>query len=344
MEPPKALTYKELERHIQAQQPDDELYIRVTKPKLRMPWSEERLAKFLTCPIYTGCFSEHRRWKRGSMIIRDATYWVPLIVLTLGSRIAEILLLKRTDIRFRNNAYCFAIGSGLEQPGKTEDSKRIVPIPQLLLDLGFIEWFQALPDSHGVLLFPEAARRTTSGDVTSAFGKHLRRILERLDLADFDEDFYAMRKTLLSMLRSASVSDGQRQAIAGHKHGSILNVHYTAHQTHDLKAAVDKADFKLEIGRRRKYGFPVILRCNLAQQEELKVDVTINDDGQAASVRIQTESATDPVFEFVKQPNSTANTLRQVARELRDIVSGRSLRLPKDVMKRGAFEHFLALA
>ncbi len=178
-EPPAVLSYKEIQRHVAAQAPDDELYVRVTKPKLRMPWTDERLAGFLTSPIYTGCFSEHRRWRRGKKIIRDATYWVPLIVLTIGSRIAEILFLRRRDILFRNGHYCFAISSGPAEPGKTEDSRRVIPIPQLLLDLGFVEWLHALREDHGVLLFPEAVARSSTGDVTSAFGKHLRGILGR---------------------------------------------------------------------------------------------------------------------------------------------------------------------
>ena len=54
-ETPSAISYKEVERAIQAAAPDDPLYIRVTKPKIRMPWTEERLAQFLTCSIFTGC-------------------------------------------------------------------------------------------------------------------------------------------------------------------------------------------------------------------------------------------------------------------------------------------------
>ncbi|MEY8837453.1 tyrosine-type recombinase/integrase [Cribrihabitans sp. XS_ASV171] len=302
------------------------------------------MAQFLTCPIFTGCLSEHRRWKRGRLIIRDATYWAPLIVLTLGSRIEEILLLKRADVRFRNGTYCLAIGSGPEAPGKTEDSKRVVPIPQLLLDLGFVEWFQALPESHGVLLFPEATRRTTTGDVTSAFGKHLRRILDRLGLGDFDEDFYALRKTFLSMLRQAKVNDGQRQAIAGHKHGSILNIHYTAHNTRDLKAAVDKADFKLEIGRIPRFGFPVIKRCDLAAREKLDVEVTINDAGAAASIRILSPGAAMPVFEFVERESTSMEERITVGNNLKKIFADRSINLPKNPSKRAALEYLQALA
>ncbi|WP_049643935.1 DUF7737 domain-containing protein [Candidatus Rhodobacter oscarellae] len=42
------------------------------------------------------------------------------------------------------------------------------------------------------------------------------------------------------------------------RHGSVINVHYTAHHINDLKAGADKADFRLQIGRKRQHGFPVI--------------------------------------------------------------------------------------
>ncbi len=343
-EPPSVLSYKEIQRHVAAQAPKDELYVRVTKPKLRMPWTEERLAKLLTSPIYTGCQSKHRRWKRGPLIIRDATYWVPLIVLTIGSRIAEILLLKRSDILYRNGHYCIAISSGPAERGKTEDSRRVIPIPQLLLDLGFVEWFHALREEHGALLFPDAAQRSANGDVTSAFGKHLRRIFDHLELGDFDEDFYALRKTLSSILRSEDVNDGQRKAIAGHKHGDVLNVHYTAHNTKDLKAAVDKANFQLEIGRRRQYGFPVIKNCALAKSSALVVEVTLGDASDAASIIIRDKQLTEPLFKYDQRLQKQAEDKKCAARQLRDIIAQRPLNLPKNTLKRAAFEHLMALA
>ncbi|WP_245840994.1 site-specific integrase [Puniceibacterium sediminis] len=333
------LSYRELERHVQAQAPEDELYVRVTKPKTRMPWSEERLAKFLTSPVYTGSASEHRRWQRGNVIVRDATYWVPLIVLTMGSRIEEILLLKRRDVLLRNSVLSFSINSGCAQTGKTEDSKRIVPVPQILLDLGFREWWQHLTEAHGILLFPEAARRSTTGDVTSAFGKHFSRILVHLGLGDFDEDFYAMRKTLSSMLHSAKVSDGQRQAIAGHRHGSILNVHYTAHHSKDLKVAIDRADFQLTIGHSSRHGFPVIRKCSLGGLRSFAVEVTLNDASEAQEIIVTDDISTQPVFEFQRAATATAADIRKAASGLAKVVSESNLVLPKSA----AFEHFHAM-
>lgn len=260
---PNVLSYKDINRIVTAQENRDELYVRVTKPKLRMPWTEERLADFLTCPLFTGCASEHRRWRPGTVIIRDSLYWVPLVVLAIGSRIEEVLELKRSNFVYRNGAYCLALGLDPEQHGKTLSSERVIPIPQLLLDLGFVEWIQMLGEDHGPLLFPDAARRSAKGNPAEPFGKALYRILDRLDLRDFDEDFYALRKTFSSMLNRAGVAENQRQAIAGHGGGTVLNRHYTAHHTEDLKTAIDRADFKLEIVHDDWRGFPVIKASTL---------------------------------------------------------------------------------
>lgn len=346
---PEAISYKAVERAVQESQPRDRLFVRVTQPKLRLPWTEERLSKFLTSPLFTGCFSEHRRWRPGRVIIRDSLYWVPLILLTIGSRIEEILLLKRKNLILRNSVFCLAIGLDPDQGGKTEDAKRIVPIPQLLLDLGFVEWIQSRPESHGPLIFPEAAARTSIGDVTGPFSKSLNRILERLGLKDFDEDLYAMRKTLSSMLRAADVTDGERQAIAGHKHGSILNRHYTTHYTRKLKDAVDKAEFDLTIRFDPKLGFATIASCGLSGGTVYDVDVTLDDLGEAEGISIKVGNKAEPVFHFDRIDQTTGerhcqSNVQKAARRFREVVEGCTLNLPRHPLKRLATEHFQALA
>jgi integrase len=345
---PVAISYKKIERAVAGAAPDDPLYVRVTQPKLRMPWTEERLAAFLTSPIYTGCFSLHRRWRAGSVIVRDALYWVPLIVLTLGSRIEEILLLKRKNLLLRNGVHCLAIGLDPDQGGKTQDAQRVVPIPQLLVDLGFVEWVSALEDDHGPLLFPDAAERSKAGDLTGPFSKALGRILDRLGLGDFDEDFYAMRKTFSSMLHAADVPEGQRQALAGHKRGTMLNRHYTAHNTRHLKTAVDRAEFRLEIAFSAEHGFPVVASCGLAAQERLAVDVTLDHLGEAECIVVVVPATREEVFQFDRvDPASGArlprSAVRKAARAFQELFRDRALCLPRNRMKRSAIEHFHAL-
>jgi integrase len=348
-EPPAALTYKEVESAVKAAAPDDPLYVRVTKPKIRMPWSEERLAAFLTSPLYTGCFSKHRRARPGTVIIRDSLYWVPLIVLTIGSRIEEILILKRRNLVRRNGVSCLNIGLDPDQGGKTEDSQRVIPIPQLLLDLGFDDWVRDLDEEHGPLLFPDAVKRATTSDITSPFSKALNRILTSLGLGDFDEDFYAMRKTLSSMLGAADVQEGQRQAIAGHRNGSILTRHYTAHRTRDLKTAVDKADFQLQFKQHPALNFPVITSCGLASSQLFSVDVVLDDRGEAETISVTGADTTSQLFSFERLDPLTGKdrgqqAIRDAARTFKELVGDNSMTLPRNALKRAAVEHFHALA
>ena len=213
-------SYKRIDEVIRERALQDELHLRVAKPKTRMPWAKERLHALLTSPIYRGCASADRRWKPGPLVIRDSTYWVPLMVMTMGTRIEEVLGLKRRNLILRNGTYCLALGLDPDQSAKTSDSERVLPIPETLLRLGFVEWVRHASGAD-TLLFPCAAGRSSGATLSAAFGKHIRNLMARLGIGDFDEDFYALRKTLVSELSRLDVADGRRQAIAGHKGGSI---------------------------------------------------------------------------------------------------------------------------
>jgi len=121
---PVAISYSDIKRQIDAAAPNDHLYVHVTHSKIRMPWTEERLSAFFTSPIYAGCSSPHRRAAPGPVVIRDAFYWVPLIVLTIGSRIEEILLLSRKNVILRNGVYCLLINKGSDQGNGAESHSR----------------------------------------------------------------------------------------------------------------------------------------------------------------------------------------------------------------------------
>ena len=257
--PLKVLGYRELRAILHAQHnASDPLSLRVTQQKTRLPWSEERQTAFLTSPIFTGHATLTRRWQRGNLITRDATYWLPLLWMCLGTRHEEVIQVQRQDLVYRNGVHGLLIGWAPEQKTKTEDAKRFLPLSDLLIELGFVEWVHSLPDAHGPLLFPEAAGRSTVGKASEAFSKHMSRLLSHLGLKDFDEDFYALRKTFLTALDSNGVSDGKRKALAGHRDRDVTNVHYTANDAKDLKKAVDlvTAHLGIRVVYSPRHGFP----------------------------------------------------------------------------------------
>ncbi len=65
--------------------------VRATCPKIRLCWTGLRIESLLLSPIYRGYHSEKRCTKPGRMVIRDNRSWVPLILLTINNRLAEVL-------------------------------------------------------------------------------------------------------------------------------------------------------------------------------------------------------------------------------------------------------------
>ena len=107
----------------------DPLALRVTDEKKRSVWSLERISDLFTSSIYTGCFSEYRRWRPGIKIIRDALYWLPLIQLTIGPRPEEAAALRKDSVRLRDGVLCFAFEMRPDARQKNEASERLVPVP-----------------------------------------------------------------------------------------------------------------------------------------------------------------------------------------------------------------------
>ena len=344
-------SYKRLEALVRENAPDDELHMRVTQRKTRMPWSQERLQALLTSPIYAGCASPQRRWKPEACIIRDATYWVPLMVMTMGTRVEEVLILKWRNVIRRNGVHCLILGMDPDQSAKTEDSERVVPVPQLLLDLGFVEWVRETAGTDA-LLFPCAARRSAGATLSAAFGKHLRHLLGKLGLADFDEDFYALRMTLSTELARLDVADGRRQALAGHKGGTIINRHYTAHHAADLKRELDRVDLCVRVAHSERHRFPVIAECHLAAEATVDVDVALGDDLGACALRLTGADGTELLAARVRDvgpvPAEWAGAplleLGTVLARMRAVPADARPRPPKDKQRRRAFERLWAMA
>ncbi|MGI1661042.1 DUF6538 domain-containing protein [Palleronia sp. KMU-117] len=347
--------YRELQGLIEADRKDDELYIRVMRPKDRAVWTPDRISQLLTSPIYAGCASTYWRWRPGKMIIRDATYWVPLLILTMGLRVAEAVQLKRSKLVRHDGVLCMGIGEDLDQRVKNDPSRRYVPIPQILLDLGFVEWIRALPPSHGSFLFPEALDRGSVEDPAGAFGSHLRHLFARLDLADFNEDLYALRKTLSTAMNDQLIGDGFRQAILGHKNGTIINRHYTAQKAALLKDCLERADFGIEVAFSHRHGFPVIAGCALGGAERYVADLILDEAGEAHTITIFAHGSTVPCFECrvlgdgaaglaPDDPSIAALPPIEIGRRINRIVGDGVLQTPDNPRKRQFVEHFRALA
>jgi integrase len=258
---------------------DDPLALRVTLDKKRTAWTDERLSMLLTSTIYTGCFSKHRRWRPGRFIVRDAFYWVPLLVLTCGLRPEEALQLLKSHVQFRDGVLCLHVERIPDGRLKNRDSERWVPLPDVMLRLGFLEWWRGQSERPGEALFPEVAVSACSGRISDVFGKRRDTILGRLGLRDIDEDFYGLRHTFATRLQLAGAPDGVRQSICGHEHDEIINANYTAANLKLFKSFMDKIDYRLRIVDHPELGFPVVDGCGLTDGHAIDIGISVTACG-----------------------------------------------------------------
>jgi integrase len=243
------------------------------RSRQRMSWSDERLTKLFTSPIYAGSRPK-RRHLSGTTIVRDAIYWIPLIMVTAGLRPEEALQLAKSDVVRRNGVLAFRIGNS-----KTDSSERFVPVPELLLKLGFAEWVNEQRDLPGRFLFPEVAEVDTQSRLSEIFGGRFTSIRKGLHIADEAEDVYALRRTCNSRLHTAGVPHTDCQALLGHKHSDVTNLHYTDRNLGKLKEFVDRIDYRLQIEMSPELGFPVIVGCRLAERPGVDIVMDLDAHG-----------------------------------------------------------------
>lgn len=248
------------------------------RQRRRSSWSDERLMTLFGSPIYSGCRPK-RRYVAGDSLIRDAIYWCPLMVATAGLRPEEALQLAKKDIVRRNSILAFHI-----HDSKTESSERYVPIPEILLRLGFAEWVNAQRALPGIFLFPEVADLETQSRLSEIFGGRFTSIRKGLEITDAAEDFYALRRTCNSRLTAAGVPHPDCQALLGHKHGDITNLHYTDRRLKELKQLIDRVNYHLDVAVSPAYGFPVIVACRLDERPRVWVEMVLDAHGYARRV------------------------------------------------------------
>lgn len=330
---------------------------RVSRPKRRRSWSLEHLALLLTSPLYVGTSSRKQRWRKATssrcLLQRDALYWVPLFLVTMGLRPEEILQLRLKDIIRRDGVICLQIGEAADAVLKNEQSRRILPVPEIVLRLGFRDWVVEKLRQGETWAFPEVQPDLSHGRRSQIFGDRLRTLFGHLDLNCPREDVYAMRRTLSSKLLHLGTDTGVRQRILGHLEGSTVDRHYSDDGLKELKAILDSVDYGIEVGRIRAFAFPVITGCATPGLPPLEVEVTLADRGGVAGLRLTDPEMDEVVFEARVRGASSPRAAdgapmpvldaKDVANRVLDLGRTHALTMPASDEAVAAIDHLLIL-
>ncbi len=140
-------------------------------------------------------------------------YWITYIAAYSGMRLNEICQLDTKDIVCKDNVYSFSINAdGNNKKLKTLSSKRLVPIHDQLVYLGFLKYVESRKNS--TKLFPDL--KFTKNGFGDAISKWFGRYRQKLGFAKDGPDFHSFRHTVADSLKQLRVDQTIIEDILGH--------------------------------------------------------------------------------------------------------------------------------
>ena len=179
---------------------------------------------------------------------RYANYWVPLIAVFTGMRVNEIASLYLDNVRqiggnHRGKRWCIDVLEETNRPNKrlkNLSSRRIVPIHDTILELGFIDYLNLIkkvPVGENNLERTRVFEELTYQDGTyarsvSRFWNY--RYLPLLGLKKTTLTLHSLRHTLIDNLKQIGVEPHFISELVGHSQGSITLDRYGKNYNPDI--------------------------------------------------------------------------------------------------------------
>jgi integrase len=210
-------------------------------------YTAEQLAAIFSLPIFTA-------GERPAGCHGEAGFWLPLLACFTGARREELAQLMTDDIKLdaSSQRWCIHItDAGAHPTGgrrslKTSDSLRTIPVPQTLIDLGFIRYHQNMVAAGEAALFPRLRPHTSKGRICLAqrVGEWWSRYLRAAGIdAPQNKPFHAFRHTWKTYARTAGIPEEERNYLSGHRHANAVAAGYGSHDIATLAAHIDKINF-----------------------------------------------------------------------------------------------------
>jgi integrase len=226
------------------------------RPRRAMKSAELR-ALFET-PLFTGCSTEDRRSLPGKLILKDAFYWVPLIVAFTGGRLEEICQLGAGDVIQLDDIWCIKISDEEDdQQVKTDSALRVIPLHPTLLKLGLVDRLLALRSKGERRLFPDLAAGGRYGRYGYRLSKRWTHYRRQVGLYAPGKDFHTLRHSFNTHLLNKNVPVVWMSQIMGHATSSqtagyavnfeTSSTYYGGAEIPDLRDAVEQFDFGLRL-------------------------------------------------------------------------------------------------
>lgn len=155
---------------------------------------------------------------------KAGAYWVPLLCLFHGLRLAEAAGLRVEDVGEESGVPVLHVRPYEERTLKTADARATLPVHPELLRLGFVTFVESRRRAEEFLLFPDGAAtkgREVGGNLGAWFSRHVK----RLELVGTKLGMHSFRHNFEDGLREAQLPDRTALALARRTETGSSNVY-----------------------------------------------------------------------------------------------------------------------
>lgn len=212
-------------------------------------FTDDELAKIFNYKTYPKC------------VIKDVPalspelFWIPLLDLFLGCRLNELCQLDCADIIKQDGIYCINISPDdrenmlkhKEVKETKTKNKRVVPIPQKILDLGFLDYVKNRKKNKQRKLFEIEYNKNNK--YTKKIGKWFADYLDKIGITSATKVFHSFRHLLVQNMKMLGYVDSYAMEIGGWSKGNDRRA-YACYNNgsiplKNLKEALDKLEFPM---------------------------------------------------------------------------------------------------
>ncbi len=212
------------------------------KSEQRRPFTPEELDLFFSSPLFTGCKSVKRRAAKGDKVFRDDEFWMPLVLLHTGMRLAEPLQIAAEDVVVDGEHPHFRLVAGKINL-KNHGSERKVPIHPDLIELGFLDFVRSRQAANPKQrLFRNIV---SQGEVANYYSQRLGRYLREIGITDKRVVTHSFRHYAKDVMRDAKVPKDASDQITGHSSGTVSESYGKGASIATLSEYMAKCDFGL---------------------------------------------------------------------------------------------------
>lgn len=187
------------------------------KRRMRRSFEDHELGKLCQCPL----FVDPQGWSSSSRISDATIFWIFLFAITTGARLEEVGQVALADVKRDGEIVYLDIDEyavdedAPDKSVKTDDSIRLVPVHAKLIELGFLDYYDALVAAGQTQLFPDL-KENSVGKRTKEASQRMNRIIDRHVSVDRRLVFHSLRHAFKAKGNDTGITDKTLDQICGH--------------------------------------------------------------------------------------------------------------------------------